>query len=240
MTEPKKIAIMQPYFLPYIGYWQLINQVDEFVIYDTIQYTKKGWINRNRFLQNESDATFTLPLKKDSDFLNVCDRELSDNFDREKLIRQLGGAYKKAPFFNENFPIIESIIMFENNNLFEYINNSVYEICSFLNITTPIVKSSDIHLEFENEKGQDKVINIARARGGTDYINPIGGLDLYDKSTFENHGLNLHFMKADILDYTTFNGANALPHMSIVDVMMFNPKEDIISYLDAFQWVEAQ
>jgi len=68
MTETVKVAIMQPYFLPYIGYWQLINAVDKFVVYDNIEYTKKGWINRNRFLQNGKDELFTIPLKKDSDY----------------------------------------------------------------------------------------------------------------------------------------------------------------------------
>ena len=67
-----RLAIMQPYFFPYIGYFQLIAAVDQFIVYDNIKYTKKGWINRNRMLQNGKDVMFSLPLKSDSDFLDVC------------------------------------------------------------------------------------------------------------------------------------------------------------------------
>lgn len=237
MTDQKKIAIMQPYFLPYIGYWQLIALADEFVIYDTIQYTKKGWINRNRFLQNGSDVMFSLPLRKDSDYLDVKDRYLSETFDREKLIRQFEGAYKKAPFFNDNFPVIEDIIRCDADNLFAYIFNGVQKICAFLEITTPIIKSSDIKSGFEDEKGQDKVINICKALNATDYINPVGGVDLYDKDDFAAKGLHLSFIKARVLDYETFNGAKALPHMSILDIMMFNDRAQVQNYLKEFDWL---
>ena len=100
-----KIAIMQPYFFPYIGYFQLIHSVDLFVIYDNIQYTKKGWINRNRILRGGKDMLFSLPIKKASDYFNICDRELADNFDKHKLLNQIRGAYTRAPHFNKVFPI---------------------------------------------------------------------------------------------------------------------------------------
>ena len=76
-----KVAIMQPYFLPYIGYLQLLNSVDKFILYDDIEYTKKGWINRNRIVDGE---IITLPLKKDSDYLNVVERRLSDDWRKQK------------------------------------------------------------------------------------------------------------------------------------------------------------
>ena len=100
MNSTVRVAIMQPYFLPYIGYWQLMHNVDIFVVYDDIEYTKKGWINRNRFLLNGKPATFTLPLKKDSDFFDVCQRQLSDNFSAEKakLMRRLRQHTAMRPF----------------------------------------------------------------------------------------------------------------------------------------------
>lgn len=100
-----KVAIMQPYFFPYIGYWQLINSVDTFVIYDNIQYTKKGWINRNRFLQNGKDCLFSISLKKDSDFLDIRDRIISDDFNRKKMLNQIKCSYQKAPYFDEVSPL---------------------------------------------------------------------------------------------------------------------------------------
>src|SRR5690554_2832006 len=103
MFHDHRIAIMQPYFLPYLGYWQLLNCVDTFVVYDDVEFTKKGWIHRNRYLSNGSDQMFSLPLKKDSDYLDVRDRYLADSWESEKikLRRKIEGAYKKAPYFSE-------------------------------------------------------------------------------------------------------------------------------------------
>lgn len=235
--QDKKIVIMQPYLLPYIGYWQMLAEADEFVIYDTIQYTKKGWINRNRFLQNGKDVIFSLPLKKDSDYLEVKDRYLADAFDRQKLIRQFEGAYKKAPYFEENFSFIQEIIECDENNLFDYILNSVAKICAFLDIQTPIIKSSDIHSGHDNEKGQDKVINICKALNATHYINPIGGLDMYDKALFDMVNIDLKFMKAHALEYDCY-GQPSIPHMSILDVMMFNSCKNTQQFLKNFDWVD--
>ncbi len=96
-----KVAIMQPYFLPYIGYFQLINAVDKFVIYDNIEFTKKGWINRNRILVNGKDEFISLPITKASDFLHANQRYLASNFENEKnkILRKIKESYRKAPYF---------------------------------------------------------------------------------------------------------------------------------------------
>src|SRR5258705_11030314 len=99
-----RLAVMQPYFFPYIGYFQLIAAVDLFIVYDNIKYTKKGWINRNRMLRNGKDVMFSVPLKNDSDYLDVCERELAADFNRDKLFNQLKGAYRGAPNFSQTFP----------------------------------------------------------------------------------------------------------------------------------------
>lgn len=229
----KTVAIMQPYFLPYMGYWQLINAADEFVVYDNIQYTKKGWINRNRFLQNGKDEMFSLPLKADSDFLDVADRDLSPSFERDKLTRQLQGAYRKAPHYEENFPVIEAVIRHPENNLSAYINHSILTLCAYLGIETKITKSSEIRIDHKALKGQAKVIAICKALGAQEYMNPIGGLDLYDKDEFKDQGLNLTFLRSRPLEYKAFSGM-ALPHMSILDVLMFNSLSQVRGYLASF------
>lgn len=117
---------MQPYFLPYIGYWQLIGAADAFVVYDNIKYTKKGWINRNRFLLNGKEALFSLPLRKDSDFLDVNQRYLADSFDREDLINRLREAYRKAPEHTAFMPVLEDIIRCPSSNLFDYILSLIH------------------------------------------------------------------------------------------------------------------
>lgn len=228
-----KVGIMQPYFLPYMGYWQLIAEVDQFVLYDNIEYTKKGWINRNRFLLNGKDEIFSLPLKKTSDFLPVSQKELADNFDRMKLIRQLQGAYRKAPFFEESFPLIEEIIACGESNLFAYIKNSIVRICSYLSIETDIIVSSDIADDHEKLKGEAKVIAICEALAADHYINPIGGLELYSRVTFAGHGMALSFLRSQALDYDQF-GRKAIPHLSILDVLMFNGKAGTKNYLSNF------
>ena len=180
-----KIAIMQPYFLPYIGYFQLLNAVDKFVIYDNIEFTKKGWIHRNRMLLNGSDEYFTLPLKKDSDFLDVNQRVLADSFesDKIKLLRKIKELYNKAPQFESVYPIIESILNYKKNNLFRFILNALNEINNYLEIKTEIIISSSLPINHAL-KSEAKVLAICKTMKATHYLNAIGGLELYSKETF--------------------------------------------------------
>ena len=129
-----KLAIMQPYFLPYIGYFQLIAAVDLFIVYDNIKYTKKGWINRNRMLQNGKDAMFSLPLKGASDSLDICERELAATFNRDKMLNQFAGVYRRAPFFDETFQLVEQIIRCQDTNLFGFLHHSIGRTCEHLGL----------------------------------------------------------------------------------------------------------
>ncbi len=215
-----KLAIMQPYFLPYVGYFQLIESVDVFVIYDNIKYTKKGWINRNRVLLNGSDAVFSLPLQKDSDSLDVVQRELASNFDRSKLLNQFRGAYAKAPYFSTTWLLLERIVRCNESNLFRYIYQSIDELCKHLRVKTTIRVSSGVDINHDL-MGQDKVLALCQALGADTYINAIGGIELYDRGTFREHGIELKFLKAKPFEYPQY-GAAFVPWLSIVDVMMFN------------------
>ncbi len=226
-----KVAIMQPYLFPYIGYFQLIKAVDLFVIYDNIEYTKKGWINRNRILVNGKDEYFSIPLKKDSDFLPVNQRFLAESYskDKIKLLSKIKEAYKKAPQFEMVFPLIESILNSKETNLFEFIHHSLLTICTFLEIKTPIVISSTIAID-HRLKAQEKVIAISKSLTATHYINAIGGVDLYSKTTFETNQLQLNFIQSNPIHYQQFDN-DFLPWLSIIDVMMFNSKEEINAFL---------
>jgi hypothetical protein len=215
-----KLGIMQPYFLPYIGYYQLLAAVDKFVVYDNIKYTKKGWINRNRMLLNGEDAMFSLPLKKDSDSLDVAQRVLSADFNRTKLLNQFRGAYGRAPYFAQTYPLLERIIRCADDNLFGYLHHSLTETCSYLGIQTEICISSGIAID-HNLKAQDKVLAMCRALGADTYINTIGGMELYDKTAFKSNEIDLRFIKAKPVEYLQFGGT-FVPWLSIVDVVMFN------------------
>jgi len=171
-----KVGIMQPYFFPYIGYFQLLKAVDKFVVYDNIEFTKKGWFHRNRILINGKDEYISLMIKKDSDYLDVKDRVLSPEFDRDKLIRRIEGSYRKAPYYNEFIEEIKSIIYFEDNNLFNYIFNSISRLIEILQINTQLIISSDLNID-HSLKGKDKVIQICKVLKASDYINPTGGIE---------------------------------------------------------------
>lgn len=222
-----RIAIMQPYFMPYIGYWQLIAAVDAFVVYDNIKYTKKGWINRNRFLTNGEEAVFSLPLRKDSDFLDVNQRFLSDSFDPEDFLNRFREAYRKAPEFSSVMPLLEGIVRNPVSNLFEYILGSIRVVCGFLEIKTPLVVSSTIVCDHSLKSGE-RVRAICKALGAVIYVNPVGGMELYSKDDFAKNGINLKFLKALPFEYQQ-SGNAFLPWLSILDVLMFNSKECIVS-----------
>lgn len=224
-----KAAVMQPYFMPYIGYFQLIAAVDLFIVYDNIKYTKKGWINRNRILRNGEDTIISLPLKADSDRLNVVERRLAEDFKPRKLIAQIEGAYRAAPFFCAIFPLIEEILLFDDPDLFRFNLNSIEKTCAHLSIGTPFRISSAFAIDHEL-KAQDKVLALCAAAGADVYVNPIGGLELYSKPEFAGRGVELRFLRALPFDYAQF-GAPFVPWLSIIDVMMFNSPETLEALL---------
>lgn len=211
---------MQPYFFPYIGYFQLMASVDEFVVYDNIKYTKKGWINRNRFLLNNSDSVFSLPLKKDSDFLSVRERTLSEGYSRTDFLNKIKGAYSHAPYFDTSFPLLCDIIRYPDNNLFEYILNSLISLRDYLGLSCQLRVSSSIDID-HSLRAQSKVIALCSALNATTYINPPGGRDLYDTKEFSLNGLDLRFLQPNIVEYPQFGG-QFIPWLSIIDVVMFN------------------
>lgn len=228
----KRVAIMQPYFFPYIGYFQLISAVDIFIVYDNIKYTKKGWINRNRMLQNGKDIMFTLPLRSDSDYLDISKRELAKDFNRDKLLNQFRGAYSHAPYFEHTFPLVEQIVRYEDTNLFRFLHHSIVKVCKHLDIKTEIRISSSIYIDY-NLKNQDKVLALCEVVGANVCVNAIGGKELYSKEVFLMKGIDLKFIKSKPMEYRQF-GAEFVPWLSIVDVMMFNPLQVIKSQLTNF------
>jgi hypothetical protein len=230
-----KLAIMQPYFFPYIGYFQLMNAADEFILYDNIKYTKKGWINRNRILVNGRERFITLPVKKDSDYLDVRDRYLADvwSSEKKKLLNRIAESYRKAPMFESVYPIIEKCILFAETNLFNFILNSLDVLKEYLKIDTPLLISSKIPIDHEL-KAENKVIALCLARKASIYLNPIGGKQLYLKKEFAENGIDLYFHKINGVKYKQFDN-DFVPWLSILDVIMFNSKEEISGMLDQFR-----
>jgi hypothetical protein len=229
-----KLAIMQPYFFPYIGYFQLMHAVDEFVVYDNIEFSRKGWIHRNRILVNNAAAYISLPVKKDSDYLPVCDRYLAETWpvEKKKLYNRIAEAYRKAPFFNPVISVVEACLDVDERNLFRFILHSLNQVRSYLGIVTPMRISSQVAID-HNLKAQDKVLALCKACNASEYINPIGGVELYGRDRFAEEGIDLQFLKANPITYSQFQG-EFVPSLSIIDVMMFNPVERIREYLVQF------
>ncbi|HRP58356.1 WbqC family protein [Agriterribacter sp.] len=229
-----KLAIMQPYFFPYIGYFQLIKAVDKFVVYDNIEFTKKGWIHRNRILVNGKDAYISVMLKKDSDYLHVKERVLSEEFEKEKdrIMRRIEGTYKKAPFFSETISLIREITGYNDRNLFNYIYHSIKQLRNHLDIDTELIISSEIAINHDL-KGREKVIGICKELDATHYINPIGGIELYNKKEFSENGIELSFLKTREINYKQLDN-EFIPWLSVIDVLMFNGKEKTKKLLDEY------
>ena len=233
---PVYLRYMQPYFLPYIGYFQLIAAVDAFIVYDNIKYTKKGWINRNRLLRNGAAVMFSLPLQKDSDFLDVRQRYLAAEFDRGKFLNTIRGAYEHAPFFQTAMSMIREILEFNETNLFRFLHHSIVRTCKHLGIDTKIVTSSSLPID-HSLKSQDRVIALCEALGATTYLNPVGGTELYSEDDFARRKINLRFLRSKAIEYEQFGHA-FVPWLSIVDVMMFNPPELIDTWIKSRTYSE--
>lgn len=234
------VGIMQPYFMPYIGYFQLIQAVDKFVVYDNIEYTKKGWINRNKILLNGEEKKFSIPLKSDSDFLQIKERNLADNSlkMRRKVLSQIENSYRKAKCFESVYPVIEDVFLSEESNLFEFLFNSLKRICDYLDIETEFVISSKIEIN-HSLKSQEKVLSICKSLDCDRYINAIGGKELYDKEVFKNENIELLFIetKSNKIKYKQFVDKEFIPYLSVIDVMMFNDKSEIKQMLNQFELV---
>lgn len=213
-----KLAIMQPYLFPYIGYWQLINAVDVFVIFDDVSYIKKGYINRNSILLNGQGQRITLELIGASQNKLINEIEIRGN--SKKILRTIELSYSKAPYFKEIFPIIEEILNQEEKNLAKFIGYSLEKISNYLKIDTKFLYSSSIKKD-NSLKAQNKILDICSKLDAKNYINTIGGVNLYDEDRFKKEGIDLNFLKAKIINYQQFKD-EFISHLSIIDVLMFN------------------
>lgn len=228
-----KIGIMQPYFFPYLGYWQLINAVDTYVVYDDVAYIKGGWINRNNILINGKANLITLPLEQSSSFKNINEIMVTGNCkQKDKLLKSINFAYAKAPYFNNIMPIIEKLIL-KDGDIANLNYNAILEINNYIGINAKILLSSSIDKN-NDIRAQDKVIHICKILNADHYINAIGGQELYSKEEFKKNNINLNFLKMKNLEYKQFKN-DFVPNLSIIDVMMFNSPEQIKEMLDDYE-----
>lgn len=228
-----KISIMQPYLFPYIGYFQLMNATDIFVIYDDVNYINKGWINRNQILINGKATKFTIPLKGASQNKKIDEISLSDDKKwKIKFLKTVEQSYKKAPEFDDTYGLIKSIIEYEENNLSAFIENSLRQLRDYMSIKTSLVPTSSIYQNSELS-GQDRILDICKKEGADVYINAINGKSLYSQSKFDSFNINLNFISSKNIKYSQYS-EDFVSNLSIIDVLMFNDRKDVSKLLNEY------
>lgn len=231
------LAIMQPYFLPYIGYVQLMNAVDTFVLYDDVAFINRGWVNRNKLLINGQEYMFTVPLRDASQNKRINEVHLADDPKwRGKLLKTIEQGYRKAPNYQTVMPLTEKIVNFATDSIADLIYFSLVELSQYIGLPTRLVQSSSIYNNTDL-KAQDRILDICRQEAATRYINPIGGTELYDKPTFEQAGIKLNFIKANRIEYPQGNRPEFIPWLSILDVLMFNDIPTVQAMLNEYELV---
>ena len=229
-----KIGIMQPYLFPYLPYFQLIRAVDKFLVYGEVQYIKKGWINRNNILLNGSPWLFSFSLQKADHRLPISQRRYADNFEKEKrhFEKVLENAYRRAPQFDKAFPLLLEILKDKESNVLAYNTRSLQLICDYLGWKNKIEVQPDIE-----EAGMDKVKRIekiCKLHGAEEYVNPVGGQEIYDRESFRKRGMSLYFVKTKEFRYQQF-AEPFVPYLSIIDALMFNDVEEMNTLLTKFE-----
>lgn len=230
-----RIGIMQPYFLPYLGYWQLMNTVDVYVVFDDVNYINGGWINRNRILVNGKPQYITVPLfgASQNKLINEIQVDTQSKLFKKQL-RTVEMAYKKAPMFSEVFPMLETLFTEPKENLMDLILESFRLVRQRLNIHSKMILSSQIDKD-NAQKGQDKIIAICKMLNADEYINAIGGKELYDRAVFEGQKIKLCFLKTKEISYPQFENAFAA-NLSVLDMMMFLTPDEISKLLNQFNF----
>lgn len=233
------IAVMQPYLFPYIGYFQLMRSVDTFVVYDDVQYIQRGWINRNRILNQGTDLLFTFSVKPSPRDAKINEREYSCQFGKEAqhFLKSLQYNYKKAPFFEPVYELIHKILSLSERNVAKLNQISLQMLAQHLSLTTRFICSSEIEGKSQELKGEDHILDIAAKLKATRYVNPIGGRALYAHEHFSQRGVSLFFLQSRPITYSQF-GLEFVPWLSIVDVLMFNHPSVVGNFLDEFDLIE--
>lgn len=231
-----KVGIMQPYFFPYLGYWQLINAVDQFVILDDVNFIMRGYINRNSILVNGTAHRFSIPLRKPSQNKLISETKLAFSEKEQDVFRRtIKMAYARAPFFLDVSCLLERVLAFDGDDLTAFIKRSITLTEEYLGISTPVLLSST--MEKDNTlRAQARIIEINRRLGSSVYINPIGGQALYDGDTFHRAGIELKFLRMRQIEYRQFEN-KFVPNLSMLDVLMFNSKDACKELLEKYDLI---
>lgn len=226
---------MQPYFFPYVGYFQLISEVDKYILYDNLNYIKEGWVNKNRIMvAGQKETYISVPIDKKSSFKKIKDIEIDNSKPwKRKMLNAIFLNYKKAPYFDELFPTLEDIFQGEFRYLKDLNVTSIHQICRLLNIDQNLETAGDKYYAVEqiiDQKAQAvsshkiepkalRILEICAIENADTFINAIGGTQLYSKELFLSHNIDLKFLET--LDHCYPQSSKGFtPNLSIIDVIM--------------------
>lgn len=235
-----KLGIMQPYFFPYLGYFSLIKNTDTFILLDEVQFIYHGWIERNRILKPQKGWQYIrVPLQKHSKETKIRNIYIKNDSDwKDLIIRQIEHYKKKAPYYDEVVLLIKKCLEIETNNITCLNKNILERICEYLDIKCDIKIFSELNLKIEEPKSADEwAVNICKAYGQVDeYWNPEGGVNFFDREKYTKENIDIKFLKMNLVNYDQ-RRLEFESHLSIIDVLMFNSKKEIMKMLDNYIFI---
>ncbi len=235
------LGIMQPYFFPYPGYFSLIKTTNKWIVFDTPQYEIRSWMNRNRILDPNHDGWmyFTVPVKKHAlkVSLNSIRIQNSENW-KGKIMGQLGYYRKRAPYYKKVIEFLYKTLEGDFDSLSELNVHTLKSTCAYLGINFNYEVFSQMNLRIEAVQERDEWgLNICKAMGIKDYINPQRGQLFVHSEKFLDNNINLRFLKFKFPEYDQ-KRKDFIPGLSIIDAMMFNTPAEINQMLDEYELVK--
>ena len=232
-----RLAVTQPYFFPYLGYLAIIKHSDCFVVFDTPQFIRHGWIERNRILKpNEGWQYIKVPLEKNISKTNIKDVKIKNTVDwQRKIIAQLDHYKKKARYYRQVMDLLNEVFSLKTNSIVKLDAFALEKIFEYLDLTFNYSIFSEMDMKIKEPQAPDEwALNISKAMGADEYINLPGGKKIFNENKYKKEDIELHFMKLNLREYNqkrkTFE-----PGLSIIDVMMFNSPETIRDMLDDYK-----
>jgi len=236
------LGIMQPYFFPHLGYFDLIHRSDRWIVFDKVKYIRHGWINRNRIHHpDEGWQYIVVPLKKHASHTNICDIQINEDLDwKGKLIGQLQHYKKASNRFLETIEVVQDCLESDEQSLSRLNASILDKMCAHLGIEFKYQFLSEMKLELEPVAGPgDWALNISAALGASGYVNPSGGEELFDAAQFKHRGINLEIRDIPPMSYESAP-YEFIPRLSIIDLLMWNSPEAIHDYLDQYRQSKGQ
>lgn len=233
------LGIMQPYFMPYLGYFSLIKQVDHFILFDTPQFIRHGWIERNKVLKLNGEPFYIkVPLVKHKRTEPIINININNSMAwQDKLFAQLTHYKKQAPFYKNTIELLKSILEYKTDSITKLNEFALFKINAYLGINTTITVCSEMDLDIPKTLEPDEyALHICKALGANSYINPIGGRTFFNTKKYTSAQVEIKFLEQLPTPYQQFTN-KFVPFLSIVDVMMFNSRADINSMMDDIKFV---